>query len=145
MSDKTDTPTTLSQEHDPRWAGQFRELRTILAAALQDRASAIHHIGSTSIPGMLAKPILDISVELAEGMELDDVTAALVPLGYSFQGDLGVPERYAYGRESEQVPRISPPQGVDEPSSVCVSARVAGAGPLPALSRFAGGVRRAAG
>ena len=105
MSNKTATPLTLLQEHDPQWSRHFHELRKVLAAGLHDRAAAIHHIGSTSIPGMLAKPILDISVELAEGVEVSDATAALAPLGYKFQGDLGIPQRYAYRRDSEQVPR----------------------------------------
>jgi GrpB-like predicted nucleotidyltransferase (UPF0157 family)/SAM-dependent methyltransferase len=110
MSDKTAEPLALLQEHDPQWARHFHELREVLAAVLQDRAAAIHHIGSTSIPGMLAKPILDLSVELAEGIEVSDATAALAALGYRFQGDLGIAQRYAYARDSEQVPRTSPPR-----------------------------------
>jgi GrpB-like predicted nucleotidyltransferase (UPF0157 family) len=47
---------------DPRWVGQFRELAVSLRLALGDRALRIDHIGSTSVPGLPAKPIIDVQV-----------------------------------------------------------------------------------
>ena len=64
-------------EYDPSWADDFRRLSTVLREKLRSLAVCVHHVGSTSIPGMLAKPILDIDVEIADGTSLDDVTAKL--------------------------------------------------------------------
>ncbi|NLG52331.1 MAG: GrpB family protein [Chloroflexi bacterium] len=82
--------------YDPRWPREFEELAAVLAAALGDLALAVHHVGSTSIPGMAAKPVLDIDIELAPGVPVEAATAVLSPLGYAYKGDQGIPERYAY-------------------------------------------------
>jgi GrpB-like predicted nucleotidyltransferase (UPF0157 family) len=93
----------LSQ-HDPRWADDFRRLSTVLREKLRSLAVCVHHVGSTSIPGMLAKPILDIDVEIADGTSLDDVTAKLAELGYEHQGDLGIVGRHAYQQTRTDLP-----------------------------------------
>jgi GrpB-like predicted nucleotidyltransferase (UPF0157 family) len=96
------------EEHQDRWAAEFQDLSDVLARHLGQRAAAIHHMGSTSIPGMLSKPILDISIEMARDAKLQDVSAQLAALGYDFQGDKGIPDRYAYGRASDEVPLTTP-------------------------------------
>jgi GrpB-like predicted nucleotidyltransferase (UPF0157 family) len=56
---------------------------------------AIEHVGSTSVPGLAAKPIIDIDIVVREA----DVAAAsgvLMSLGFTPQGDLGVPQRWAF-------------------------------------------------
>lgn len=90
--------------HDPAWAQEFEALATVLAAALGPLARAIHHVGSTAIPGLPAKPILDIDIELAPGVPVEAATAALAPLGYQYRGDQGIPERYAYLNTTPAVP-----------------------------------------
>ena len=50
----------------------------------------------TSIPGMAAKPVLDIDIELAPGVTIAAATAALEPLGYQYHGEQGIPQRYVY-------------------------------------------------
>jgi GrpB-like predicted nucleotidyltransferase (UPF0157 family) len=52
--------------YQSRWPGEFRALGAELRAALGPRALAIHHIGSTSVPGLAAKDIIDIQVTVAE-------------------------------------------------------------------------------
>ena len=51
-------------EYDPVWPRKFADLADVLAPVLGDLARGIHHVGSTAIPGMSAKPILDIDIEL---------------------------------------------------------------------------------
>jgi GrpB-like predicted nucleotidyltransferase (UPF0157 family) len=51
--------------HDPGWAERFAVERARIAAALGERALRVEHIGSTSVPGLAAKPIVDILVEVA--------------------------------------------------------------------------------
>lgn len=80
----------------PHWAEQFEQVAATLRAALVDVASArVEHVGSTSVPGLAAKPVLDIDVVVAA----DDVPAAVAALervGHLHRGDLGVPGREAF-------------------------------------------------
>ena len=59
--------------YDPAWPERFAAERERIAAALGDRALRIEHIGSTSVPGLAAKPIVDILVEVAslDGVDLE--------------------------------------------------------------------------
>jgi GrpB-like predicted nucleotidyltransferase (UPF0157 family) len=81
--------------YDPAWPARFEAIRSELRAALTTiSVGAIEHVGSTSVPGLAAKPIIDIDVAVAR----DDVAraiAALEAIGYASLGDLGVPDRYA--------------------------------------------------
>jgi GrpB-like predicted nucleotidyltransferase (UPF0157 family) len=67
-------------EYDPRWPSRFEEERALLDRVLApwlDSSGGIHHVGSTAIPGIAAKPIIDI---VAGVRDLDDARAALEPL-----------------------------------------------------------------
>jgi GrpB-like predicted nucleotidyltransferase (UPF0157 family) len=57
-------------EHDPSWAQQFEDLGRVLAAALGDVALRIEHVGSTSVSGLAAKPIIDIDVVIEDRAKL---------------------------------------------------------------------------
>lgn len=83
-------------EHDPRWAPQFVELRSVLASALGDVALAIEHVGSTSVPSLAAKPILDIDVVIGTRNDLPEAIRRLATIGYTHRGDLGVGGREAF-------------------------------------------------
>ena len=87
-------------EHDPSWAARFEEERPQLAEIFDGRAVAIEHIGSTSVPGLCAKPIVDILVGLRE-LELSEAEIeAMEGLGYEYLGEFGVPGRL-YFRKGE--------------------------------------------
>jgi GrpB-like predicted nucleotidyltransferase (UPF0157 family)/uncharacterized protein YdhG (YjbR/CyaY superfamily) len=87
--------------HDPRWALAFEQEREALAAAFAAGLVEIHHIGSTSIPGIVAKPVIDMLI-LAESLEaLDEATPALVALGYEAKGEFGIPRRRYFRKNSE--------------------------------------------
>ena len=79
--------------YDPRWPGLFEEERRLVAAALGPGLVAVEHIGSTSVPGLAAKPVIDIMA----GLERLELTAAQIDalerLGYEFLGDHGIPGR----------------------------------------------------
>jgi GrpB-like predicted nucleotidyltransferase (UPF0157 family) len=83
-------------EHRAEWAAQFEALRAQLAAALGPLAVAIEHVGSTSVPGLWAKPIVDLDVVIGSRADLPAAARALAGLGYVHQGDLGVPDREAF-------------------------------------------------
>ena len=71
-------------------------LRSRVAPALGEIAAAIEHVGSTSVPGLAAKPIIDIDVLLAAREGLPTVIARLAALGYAHEGDLGIAGREAF-------------------------------------------------
>jgi GrpB-like predicted nucleotidyltransferase (UPF0157 family) len=85
-------------DYDPAWPGRFEALRAQYAAAMAAAGVpvvAIEHVGSTSVPGLAAKPIIDCDIVVREG----DVRAAsdvLTELGFTPVGELGVPLRWAF-------------------------------------------------
>lgn len=80
----------------PHWGEQFEEVAVVLRGALAGLDSAVvEHVGSTSVPGLAAKPILDIDVVVAAA-EVPAALAALTSVGYVHRGDLGVTGREAF-------------------------------------------------
>jgi GrpB-like predicted nucleotidyltransferase (UPF0157 family) len=84
-------------EHDPAWVDQFAQLRDVIAKRLGKLTLRVEHVGSTSVPGLAAKPILDINVVIESQADLPAVTERLATLGYYHEGDLGVAGREAFG------------------------------------------------
>jgi GrpB-like predicted nucleotidyltransferase (UPF0157 family) len=99
-----DNPVEIA-DYDPQWPPSFRALQGALGAALSDLALTIEHIGSTAVPGLPAKPILDIDVVIESATHLPRAVQVLVGLGYVHQGDLGITGREAFKRLGEDVPR----------------------------------------
>lgn len=80
-------------EYDPTWATGFEQERVRLAPIFGEHAAGIEHIGSTSVPGLCAKPVVDVLVGLRE-LELSDAQiTAMEGLGYEFLGEHGLPGR----------------------------------------------------
>ncbi len=91
-------------DYAPNWPGLFQSLRKRVAGALGDMATAIEHVGSTAVPDLAAKPIIDIDVLLACETMLPAAIERLASLGYIHRGNLGIPEREAF-----LVPANDPP------------------------------------
>jgi GrpB-like predicted nucleotidyltransferase (UPF0157 family) len=83
-------------DYDPNWPTLYQELRDRVAAVLGDLVIGIEHVGSTSIPGCQAKPIIDMDVLISSMMDLRQTIARLATLGYVHEGDLGIPGREAF-------------------------------------------------
>ena len=83
--------------YNPRWREWFREIRNQLWAQVSDLALDIVHVGSTSIEGMGAKPIIDIDIVVPDMGAIDEIVSRLDRIGYVHQGDLGVKGREAFG------------------------------------------------
>ena len=82
--------------YDPSWQDRFEKVAAALSGALADGpTAAVEHVGSTSVPGLAAKPILDIDVIVAPE-DVPAAVAALVRIGYAHRGDLGVAGREAF-------------------------------------------------
>jgi GrpB-like predicted nucleotidyltransferase (UPF0157 family) len=88
-------PITI-EDYDPRWPEQFEVLRLRLVAKLDGIAARIEHVGSTAVPGLAAKPIIDIDVFLHSDADLPAAITKLAFLGYEHRGDLGVRGRHAF-------------------------------------------------
>jgi GrpB-like predicted nucleotidyltransferase (UPF0157 family) len=84
------------EDYDPRWPDQFELLRARISSALGPLAATIEHVGSTAVPGLAAKPILDIDVLLTPDADLAAVIGKLASLGYEHRGDLGILGREAF-------------------------------------------------
>ena len=83
-------------DYDPQWPQAFATVRHTLRAALADvSVIAVEHVGSTSVPGLAAKPIIDIDV-IVDRSQVEAASAALETAGYTPLGDLGIPDRYAF-------------------------------------------------
>ncbi len=72
----------LLKEHDPRWKEYFLQEKAFLQEVFRDRIIRINHIGSSSVPGLLAKPTIDILLEIAQDTDLTAITAHLENEGY---------------------------------------------------------------
>ncbi len=83
-------------DYDPAWPGRYETLRAALAAALAEVAAEIEHVGSTSVPGLAAKPTIDIVVRLRARGDLPAAIERLARLGYAHEGDLGILGREAF-------------------------------------------------
>ena len=69
-------------DYDPVWPETFKRQRALIAKALGDAALNIHHVGSTSVPGLAAKPIIDILVVVKDSAEESTYLPALIAAGY---------------------------------------------------------------
>ncbi|HEU4336374.1 MAG TPA: GrpB family protein [Nocardioides sp.] len=80
----------------PEWAHQFDAVAAVLRDALRDVCPAeVEHVGSTSVPGLAAKPILDVDV-VVDPTDVPAAVRALESVGYEHRGDLGVTGREAF-------------------------------------------------
>lgn len=74
-------------EYDPAWPGAFEVVRDQLVDRLGDAAISIHHIGSTSVPGMAAKPTIDVLVVVPDTAAVLDRLDVLAELGLEYRPD----------------------------------------------------------
>jgi GrpB-like predicted nucleotidyltransferase (UPF0157 family) len=82
--------------YDDDWPVAFARVESDLRRALAHiHVESIEHVGSTSIPGLASKPIIDIDIVVRRSA-LDPSTDALVAVGYGPLGDLGIPDRHAF-------------------------------------------------
>ena len=90
--------TIVVVEYDSAWPELFRQLRPPVWSLVRDVALSIEHVGSTAVPGLAAKPIIDMSVIVASDRAVPVVIARLATLGYVHLGNLGIAGREAFRR-----------------------------------------------
>lgn len=85
-------PAVEVSDYQPDWEDRFRELKKLLSPL----EHLVVHVGSTSVPGLAAKPVIDADMILEDWNMREDVIAALARLGFIYRGDLGIPGREAF-------------------------------------------------
>ena len=108
-------------DYQEDWGIQFLKIRKDLLSALSEITNKVEHVGSTSVEGLCAKPIIDIDVIIKSKADFEPVKSALLGIGYVHEGDLGI-----HGREAF---RCSP-GGVKHNLYVCLE------GTLPLLNHL---------
>lgn len=76
--------------YDPNWVPMFESEAKLIKQALGSNCLKVHHIGSTSIPNLPAKPVIDILPVVNNILEVDEATNAMERLGYEAKGEYGV-------------------------------------------------------
>jgi GrpB-like predicted nucleotidyltransferase (UPF0157 family) len=79
--------------HNPNWQDNFAEEKQQILQVFGNNIVAIHHVGSTAIPGIHAKPIIDLLVEVEEIVKVDECNPSMEALGYEVIGEFGIPGR----------------------------------------------------
>lgn len=88
----------LIQEYNKNWAVQFRTLSQLIREALYPLSIAIEHIGSTAVPGLAAKPIIDMDLVYETGTAFEEIKIGLERTGYFHNGNQGIPGREVFKR-----------------------------------------------
>jgi GrpB-like predicted nucleotidyltransferase (UPF0157 family) len=109
----------IVEPYNPAWATQFQDLKYELEEILHEVTYiSIEHVGSTSVPGLAAKPTIDVSVI----SEREDIPAAIEALtskgGYVYMGEMGIPDRHAFRK-----PGVAPTRNLYVSARDCQSIR----------------------
>jgi GrpB-like predicted nucleotidyltransferase (UPF0157 family) len=87
---------------NPQWSKDFEAEAAQIALALGDNVAHIHHIGSTSIPNIYAKPVIDLLVEVNNIDRVDGCQTAMEALNYSALGEYGLPGRRYFRKDNAE-------------------------------------------
>jgi GrpB-like predicted nucleotidyltransferase (UPF0157 family) len=98
----SDRPSRYSfSEYSADWPRQFEQEAERLRILLGDELAAVHHIGSTSVPGLAAKPTIDLLPLVRRIAAVDDRTPLFLASGYRGWGEYGLPGRRLFTRDRE--------------------------------------------
>jgi GrpB-like predicted nucleotidyltransferase (UPF0157 family) len=88
------TKEVIVVPYDANWPVQFEELKVWIESILKSWIVCIEHVGSTSVPGLWAKPVIDVDCVIQRS-DFETVLRTLASHGFTNRGDLGIPDRYA--------------------------------------------------
>ncbi len=89
--------------YDERWVLRFNEITALLRGVLGERVLAIEHVGSTSVPGLPAKPILDMVIAVPDFEKALELVPAIESLGFEFRPDEDIPDRHYFRMKMGEV------------------------------------------
>jgi GrpB-like predicted nucleotidyltransferase (UPF0157 family) len=107
MPSNSDSKSVILVAYDPEWPYRFEQERSVLAAVFAGSEAAIEHVGSTAVPGLGSKPVIDIMVGVSALSEADRRIAILEDAGYEYVQayESQLPER-RYFRKPRFGPRL---------------------------------------
>ena len=85
--------------YDPNWITKFREEAKLILTILGDELLEMHHIGSTAIPGIFAKPVIDILPVVRSIENVNGYNPQFVEVGYEPRGEYGLPGRRYFSKD----------------------------------------------
>jgi len=91
-------PAIVIVPYDPAWPGIFARLRDEIVAVLGTTALRVEHVGSTSVLGLAAKPVIDIDAVIAAEADLPEAIRKLAAVGYAYEGERGIARRHAFAQ-----------------------------------------------
>ncbi|MES5896430.1 GrpB family protein [Bacillus cereus group sp. RP43] len=96
------TKMVVIEKYNPKWKDDFFQISKMIKNYIGDLITDIEHVGSTSVEGLPAKPIIDIDVVVEDIKLLPQIIERLESFEYIYQGECGVPGRHAFQREFEE-------------------------------------------
>jgi len=103
-----DSEPVIVEEYNPEWVSWFDQICFFFESKLEPYVLRIEHVGSTSIPGMVAKPIIDFDIVI-QLSDFAEIKSRLEAIGYVHQGDQGIPEREAFAMTNIELKEQFPP------------------------------------
>ena len=98
MPSGRESEEVIISDYDPMWPGCYAEERNCIMGILGNKIAGIEHIGSTAVPGLVAKPILDLMIGLVRLEDGPPCVDPLVALEYESKGEFGIPGRLYFRR-----------------------------------------------
>lgn len=92
----------LIHEYTSKWATDFQHIKTILLDALANISVTIEHVGSTAVPGLAAKPMIDIDIVFNNENDFDKIKNVLEQIGYYHNGNQGITDREVFKRSPSE-------------------------------------------
>lgn len=88
--------------YNPGWPRMFEDEADRLRPVLESKLLRLHHIGSTSVPGLAAKPIIDILAEVEDITKLDNLNEHMIAAGYTPKGEFGISGRRYFFKGNDE-------------------------------------------
>jgi GrpB-like predicted nucleotidyltransferase (UPF0157 family) len=88
-------------DYDPQWPAMFEEERLRIQEKLRHLVREIHHVGSTAVPGMKAKPEIDLLIVVKSISDIDAINSGMAELGYDVRGECGIEGRHYYSKNTQ--------------------------------------------
>jgi GrpB-like predicted nucleotidyltransferase (UPF0157 family) len=92
------------EEYNIKWESEFYKLQSLINNVIKELVLSIEHVGSTSVKGLAAKPILDIDIVIEDYKIFPEVVKKLETIGYYHQAEWSFNGREAFGRKDAFVP-----------------------------------------
>lgn len=90
----------LIQEYQEKWLEDFKAIKSVIDDALMNLNISIEHVGSTAVPKLAAKPIIDIDIIYENNVSFETIKKGLQKIGYYHNGNQGIVNREVFKREN---------------------------------------------